>query len=59
MDLPSDIKSMLTAMLELEMIQWDGKELKNALKYKSVKDLTDYARKLIKEKEMNIEINIR
>lgn len=59
MDLPNDTKSMLTAMLELEMIQWDGKELKTALTYKSIKDLTDYARKLIKEKEMSIEINVR
>lgn len=59
MDLSNDIKSMLTAMLELEMIQWDGKELKTALKYKSVKDLTDYAKKLITEKEMSIEINLR
>ncbi len=59
MDLSNDIKSMLTAMLELEMIKWDGKELKTALKYKGVKDLTDYARKLIKEKEMSIEINVK
>ena len=59
MDLPNDIKSMLTAMLELEMIQWDGKELKTALKNKNVKDLISYATQLIKEKEMTIKISVR
>jgi len=59
MNLPNDIKSMLTAMLELEMIQWDGKELKTALKHKNIKDLIDYATQLIKEKEMSIKINVK
>lgn len=59
MDLPNDFKSMLTAMLELEMIQWDGKEIKTALKHKKLKDLIDYAIQLIQEKEMDIKINVR
>jgi len=41
------------------MIQWNGKELKTALKHKNVKDIIGYARELIREKEMDIEITIR
>lgn len=56
MTLEGNQKAMLTAMLELEMIQWDGKELPTALKQKTQKELLTYARHLIDEKGMNIEI---
>jgi digeranylgeranylglycerophospholipid reductase len=59
MDINNDFKSILTAMLELEMIQWDGKELKTALKCKSTKDLIGYANELIQEKQLKIEIKSR
>ncbi|MEM4258944.1 MAG: NAD(P)/FAD-dependent oxidoreductase [Candidatus Thermoplasmatota archaeon] len=58
MNLNNNIKSVLTAMLELEMIQWDGKELPTALKCKNQKELLHYAQQLIDEKEMKIEIAI-
>jgi digeranylgeranylglycerophospholipid reductase len=58
MKVDNNLKSILTAMLELEMIQWDGKELPTALKYKTQKDLLKYAQQLIDEKEMKIEIAI-
>jgi|GEM_PF-611245 len=58
MKLDNNIKSVLTAMLELEMIQWDGKELSTALKCKNQKDLLKYAQLLIDEKDMKIEIVI-
>lgn len=55
-DLDIDIKTILTSMLELEIIDWDGKELENAFKYKKSEELLDYARKLIDEKDLKIEI---
>jgi digeranylgeranylglycerophospholipid reductase len=58
MDIPNDIKSMLTAMLELEMIKWDGKELKAALKHDKIKAIIDYAIQLIRKKEMDIKIDV-
>ena len=58
MNIHNDIKSMLTAMLELEMIKWDGKELKAALKHEKIKDLIDYAIQLIRNKEMDIKIDV-
>lgn len=56
MKMDNHLKSVLTAMLELEIIQWDGKELPTALKYSNQNDLTTYAQKLIDEKEMKIKI---
>ncbi len=58
-DLDIDVKTILISMLELEIIDWDGKELENALKYKKSEELLDYARKLIDEKDLKIEINPR
>ena len=58
-DLNNDIKTIITSMLELEIINWDGKELKTALKYKKSEELLDYARKLIEEKDLKIEISPR
>lgn len=59
MDIDKDIQSVLTAMLELEMIQWDGKELPVALKKKTTKDLLKYANDLIQEKQLKIDITVR
>ncbi len=56
MNLPDDTKSVLTAMLELEMINWDGKELKKALTYKTPQELLKYAHQLIDEKQLKIKI---
>jgi len=58
-EMNNDIKTILTSMLELEIINWDGKELENALKYKKSDELLDYARKLIEEKDLKIEISPR
>jgi digeranylgeranylglycerophospholipid reductase len=59
MDLNADLKNILTAMFELEIINWDGKELKTALTNKNSKELITYAKKLIREKGLKIEINPR
>jgi len=52
-------KSVLTSMLELEVIEWTGKELPAALTYHSTDELLDYAEKLISEKGMKISITRR
>lgn len=57
MNLDPAIKTVLTSMLELEIISWDGKELKTALSYKKPEELLKYAEKLVKEKGMKIEIS--
>ena len=57
MDIDPKIKSILTVMLETEIIEWNGKELETALKYKDCKELIKYANDLIEEKELDMEIN--
>ena len=59
MDINPKIKSILTAMLETEIIKWDGKELKTALTYKDPKKLIEYAKNLIHKKQLKIEIDTR
>lgn len=59
MDIDSNIKTILTSMLELEIINWDGKELKTAFTYKDPKKLLDYAKKLVHEKQLKIDISPR
>ncbi|HEC92143.1 MAG TPA: hypothetical protein ENI51_03985 [Candidatus Atribacteria bacterium] len=59
MDINPKIKSILTAMLETEIIKWDGEELKTALTYKDPKKLIEYAKNLIHKKQLKIEIDTR
>ena len=58
-NLDNDIKTIITSMLELEIINWDGKELETALIFKNPQELLDFARKLIDKKNLKINISPR
>jgi len=57
MNIKPELKTILTSMLELEIIDWNGKQLKTALSFTSVKELLKYAEKLVEKKEMKVEIS--
>jgi digeranylgeranylglycerophospholipid reductase len=59
MDIDNKLKTILISMLELEIINWDGKELKQALSIKNPQILLKYAEKLIDQKELKIDINLK
>jgi len=57
MHLDKNIETILTSMLELEIVDGNVKEeLDSVLKYKSEEELLDYANKLIEKKDLKIDI---
>ncbi len=57
MHLDKNIETILTSMLELEIVDGNVKEeLDSVLKYKNEEELLDYANKLIEKKDLKIDI---
>ena len=52
----TEIKLAIMSFLELEVIDWTGKELPDALKFKSIDELLKFGRKLVENKGMSVDI---